>query len=106
MNNNNVKNTHKTSNSNNYIYYTCKQCKKKIVGVLGIVLGKHYGYPECCINHFIENREKNISNEELKRKVVLRGTGFISCPECSKKSENELLNIINKNRQCNHPFLI
>ncbi len=82
---------------------------KKPVGF--IELGEYYGYPSCCIAEFlefvlgvmmkkitVENPEKHADRNNRK----LNYSGYIPCCECNKKTEKELINVINANR---HPEL-
>jgi hypothetical protein len=74
------------------------------------VWGKYFGYPECCIQEMVSfcNRNPNkfygqfISQTEDGRKF--RGTGFIPCKKCNKKSLKELESTINRNRICLKKF--
>lgn len=62
-----------------------------------LLLGKKYGYPECCINEFITYSNLRTHSKFLDRK--LHGTGYKPCLACNNKySENELIANINKNR--------
>lgn len=67
-----------------------------------VMTGLYYGYPPCCINEFCYFFIK--PRKIFKRK--LHGTGYIPCSECNKKSEEELLQIIAHNRQCETLFPI
>ena len=52
-----------------------------------IKYGKRFGYPECCIEAFIE-RNTNVSEPILPNRVqrrVGKGTGFIPCSYCCWK---------------------
>lgn len=56
------------------------------------ILGRYYGYPECCIRFFCdESRNK-------KKRHKLAGTGYIPCHDCNQLGENELIAKILKNR--------
>lgn len=63
------------------------------------IFGKYFGFPECCIQEFI-NRTESLGDEPFP----LRGTGFVPCQCCRKKTEDELVKIINANRYCPAPF--
>lgn len=63
------------------------------------VLGKYLGYPPCCVNEFSNNfRKKKISKRKLS------GTGYVPCFYCNKKTTEELLSEIRKNRICSDEF--
>lgn len=59
--------------------------------------GMKFGYPACCIGSFI----MDIAHDRLatREKRKLDGTGYIPCAECNRKSEDELILNINKNRR-------
>lgn len=61
------------------------------------VFGKYYGFPACCIHDFHLGK-----NDGTPRK--LDGTGYVPCPECNKKTEQELIQAINLNRLEPIPF--
>lgn len=56
------------------------------------ILGKYYGFPQCCIDSF--NKKLHVGKGMLK----LCGTGYIPCNSCNQKSEEELLDYIANNR--------
>lgn len=60
-------------------------------------LGKHFGYPECCIIEFnlhVDNR--TFMTRPLRK---LSGTGYIPCENCNTKyTTKELIENINKER--------
>lgn len=67
--------------------------------------GQYFGFPACCIKHFCENAHvpcwaTNLYGENF----MLNGTGYVACPECMKKTKEELIDIINKNRYANYKF--
>jgi len=60
------------------------------------ILGRHFGYPECCIEEF-----GSVKNTGRK----LNGTGFVPCVACDeKKTSEELINEINERRKHALPF--
>lgn len=69
------------------------------------VLGKYFGYPQCCIDSFIVLTGS--VNNPLGAKVG-NSTGFIPCPVCAQKviSEEVELKELIINRECPEPFPI
>src|SRR5690554_1109638 len=61
------------------------------------VIGKYYGYPECCVGHFSENVGRNGWNE-YARGSWAEGTGFIPCPECLARPKEDLVSEIAERR--------
>ena len=55
--------------------------------------GKHFGFPDCCIQAFLD--------EDLPDVTPFDGTGYRSCRECSKLDKQVLIDQINSNRK--HP---
>lgn len=62
------------------------------------ILGKYYGYPQCCIDSF--RKLEHVFGESRK----LTGTGYIPCLKCNKKSVENLILSIQKKRICSLPF--
>lgn len=63
--------------------------------------GRYFGFPNCCIKFFLDESGGDWWARKFYPKgFPLEGTGYIPCPECSKKSEQELIDIINSNRYC------
>lgn len=61
------------------------------------ILGKKFGYPNCCIAEFSTYVLTGTVRTRSERK--LRGTGYIPCLECNNKYSNEeLVDNINKSR--------
>lgn len=61
------------------------------------LLGKKYGYPECCINEFIMHSNLKTYYKLPNRK--LHGTGYRPCLSCNTKYSKNILTVnINKNR--------
>lgn len=70
-------------------------------------LGKLYGYPMCCINHFYDNYAVGMNVEKAtaeERKLGLGGTGYHPCPECAKKPMDQVYLGITSRRECEAPF--
>lgn len=66
-----------------------------------ISIGSYLGYPKCCIDYF-GSVVMPLGGVPTRK---LNGTGFIPCPECNDKyTEQELIDIINENRQSPFPF--
>jgi hypothetical protein len=65
------------------------------------MLGLKYGYPKCCVEHFIET-----FGEDKRTNLPLDGTGYKPCPKCVTKSEEELIETISKNRDYPYEFPI
>ncbi len=63
-------------------------------------LGDYLGYPECCVEYFIETYERHplIGNHPLI------GTGFMPCLCCGDKSAEEMTMTINRNRKWGEKF--
>ena len=45
-------------------------------------IGRHLGYPQCCIDSFFETRGALGNRKGAK---AGRGTGYIPCPKCADK---------------------
>lgn len=50
-------------------------------------LGNVLGYPECCVDFFIQNCGFNREWTTYINSNPFSGTGFISCPRCSENYE-------------------
>lgn len=62
--------------------------------------GLHLGYPECCVESFIDDVVSGGFLTRGERK--LSGTGFVPCAKCDEcMTEEQLKNKINENRK--HP---
>ncbi len=61
------------------------------------IIGKYYGYPDCCIKSFDLNKKK------LKHNAFF-GSGFVPCSDCFSKDISQLICNINLNRLCSIPF--
>lgn len=68
--------------------------------------GVAYGYPRCCIEHFLEKIAENPDDpwgdDNLEGWFV--GSGYIACPECRKLPEAEIRSAIDSNRSVSIPF--
>lgn len=67
---------------------------------LHLVVGEYLGYPECCIQEFINtlhlfNTSERISSLDER---PLSGTGYRPCTDCSEKPDMELLAAIDARR--------
>ncbi len=69
--------------------------------------GSYYGYPECCIEAFIETFGKIKSKE---RYMASRKVGFVPCDPCAAKiltgtvRIEDLVSEVNSRRSCEKPF--
>lgn len=66
------------------------------------VLGRHYGYPKCCIDSFCSLM--HLGEDYFTENHWAYGTGFVPCKECVTIPEEEMLRIIAENRQAKYPF--
>lgn len=68
-------------------------------------MGKFFGYPQCCIDWFVEERASKFTPLTTDQEKAIDNRGFIPCPECAKKVNNSfpLSNLI-INRICNKPY--
>lgn len=56
------------------------------------IMGKYYGFPECCVNEFV-------SGASMEQTRKFEGTGYIPCKQCNDNVEkDELISYINENR--------
>lgn len=75
-------------------------------------LGQYYGYPKCCINHFVDNilngkksileyRKKYVKNYE-----VSKNTGFVPCTRHTNLILNNRMSLedLVRNRKCKKKF--
>lgn len=70
-------------------------------------MGRHYGYPKCCIDHFYDNYPIGVNVEKAsaeERKLGLGGTGYHPCPECAQKPLDQIYLAITARRECEVPF--
>ena len=71
-------------------------------GKLWTIFGEYYGFPHCCIEHF--NNRDFTTTLGYSHALIKMGTGYVPCPECAKKSAEELVEAIAKKRKCPTPF--
>jgi len=65
--------------------------------------GKYYGYPDCCINDFVErNFDEGLSAEQEKT----YNHGFIPCQKCAERilKGETTLELLITNRRHNNPY--
>lgn len=62
------------------------------------IVGRYFGYPECCIKDFMSR------DEAPEEKRQLCGSGYIPCPDCNNKETYQILIEINRNRVHYEPF--
>ena len=77
--------------NNNHLYYN----------------GIHYGYPNCCIEWFVNNRDVlNGKHTQLtqQQEKVHNYSGFLPCPTCANKVNKKTLRTLISNRLCSIPF--
>ncbi len=71
-------------------------------------VGKHYGYPQCCIEWFIKERIEKHPMDMIpltaKQSQVHGNNGFIPCPTCAETVTKETLHTLIKGRKCSTPF--
>lgn len=66
--------------------------------------GRYFGYPECCIKWFSEERIEKHPLEMVpltKQQQAVHGfRGFIPCPVCAEKVTHDTIRELIKNRVC------
>jgi hypothetical protein len=70
-------------------------------------LGKHYGYPDCCISWFEDRAYRKVSFHLTQyQEDCDMGHGFIPCPACAEKlhKEDKSLNSLITDREHPYPF--
>jgi hypothetical protein len=67
--------------------------------------GEYFGYPKCCIDHFILGKYKSEEQILLLKKIDTKG--FLPCPSCSLKIlYNEItIDFLIKNRKHHKPLI-
>lgn len=60
-------------------------------------IGKYYGYPDCCVGHFVKHVGTPGWNN-YARGSWADGSGFIPCPECLKLPKREIIRKIKGRR--------
>lgn len=65
--------------------------------------GRYFGYPKCCIEYFMESKEK-----VNKSYIPNNHTGFLPCKKCADKVLNKGLKMedLLVNRECETKFPI
>jgi hypothetical protein len=53
-------------------------------GDLNAVMGWYYGYPPCCVEHFVADRPRRLKAGRLEVAVHHRVSGHLLCPVCAK----------------------
>lgn len=71
-----------------------------------IELGRYFGYPDCCIEAFLDRlyTPGDVLEDSNKVNNKMHGTGYVPCPDCYEKSKEELISTIKANRICKEPF--
>lgn len=68
-------------------------------------LGRHFGYPECCIDWFVNVRIRNVYRGFTQQQESVHGyNGFIPCPACAEKVTKDTIHTLIKNRVCETPY--
>ncbi len=71
--------------------------------------GRYYGYPECCIETFVELFNKHPRSRE--RHFACKIVGYIPCASCADKilegtvRVEDLVSEVNSRRNCEKPFI-
>jgi len=74
------------------------------VGHDSLALGRHYGYPPCCVAAFL-SRSASYANGLYVREIDhMTGTGFVPCPYHEHVTAEELVTEIEGARVCAVPF--
>lgn len=76
------------------------------------MMGKYFGYPDCCIKDFIDRSLKVLQAKVLEdipphtkqQMDVSFGTGFVPCDACANKVTRETLSTLIVDRSCKYPF--
>lgn len=82
--------------------------------IVWAITGRYYGYPACCIAHFIQRSREISATMKIPvltaaQQSVLDGHGFIPCPRCAADVMADLygswyLSILIKDRHCSHYY--
>lgn len=82
------------------IWCCCRYCKLSYTS-----LGRHYGYPQCCVDFFAPTGKE--FHEQKKRRIYING--FVPCPTCADKiddpSDPTQYEALFVNRVCTRPFV-
>lgn len=62
--------------------------------------GRYFGYPECCIEWFINRIGYDVNEEQ---EAISNGNGFIACPACAKKVVTKEINFTDLIKNRIHP---
>lgn len=71
--------------------------------------GKYYGYPECCIEAFVESFGKH--NQSRERHIAFQIVGYVPCALCADKilegslRVEDVVHEVNSRRSCEKPFI-
>ena len=67
--------------------------------------GKYLGYPQCCIDFFVQNAGKDWwMNKIYPKGFKFKGSGYIPCKSCNKLPEEQIIKRINYRRKASVPF--
>jgi hypothetical protein len=69
--------------------------------------GRYFGYPECCIQWFVENRVDKFPDLPPltpQQDAIHGNNGFIPCPTCAEKVTAKTIGILITNRVCPIPY--
>lgn len=67
--------------------------------------GKYLGYPNCCIDFFVQNAGKDWwMNKIYPKGFKFKGSGYIPCKSCNKLPEEQIIKRINYRRKASVPF--
>jgi hypothetical protein len=77
-------------------------------------MGIFFGYPECCIKWFSEERTEKALQKNFKisdfvpltkqQEAVHNFHGFIPCPVCAEKVTSDTIGTLIQNRKCQIPY--
>jgi hypothetical protein len=67
------------------------------------VMGTICGFPVCCIQDFIDDPDDHTSGVPWEPRK-LTGTGYVPCPSCNTKTEDQLREAIAARRVSPKPF--
>ena len=71
--------------------------------------GKFYGYPQCCIEEFVELKHMKCDQEALMTRITEAGLyncGFVPCKAHLQKLIDREISVkdLIQNRECKNPF--
>ncbi len=68
-------------------------------------MGRHYGYPSCCIENYLDQSDQ--TNIKARRKEYQFVYGFLPCAQCYEKLANGAdINSLLVNRKCVGPMCL